>query len=178
MTETLTKPFYDRDIQKMLFTWWAGLEKHHRGDRPELRRCATPDEVLLTEAYHRARRQLGSAGLNIQQNHAQLATVIGLLAHVRTHVPLAKSGSLGAQMAGSSADGAPVSGLRFRRLLQVNSRKLIYRRLIGVVRLLGQSVDINALAHDAYFWSSDADDSFKVRQNWAMDYYARAPQES
>jgi len=176
MTETKMKPFYDREIQKELFTWWAGLEEHHRGDRPELRRCATPDAVLLTEAYHRARRKLANAGLNVSKNHAELATVIGLLAHVRTHAPLKKGKSLGAQMAGSSADGAPVSGLRFRRLLQVDSRDQIYRRLMGVIRLLNQSVDINLLANDAYYWSPETDN--KVRQNWAMDYYGHAPQES
>lgn len=184
MTEIMNRQFRDHEVQKELFTWWAGLEEHHRGDRAELRRCGTPDEVLLTEAYHRARRKLADAGLNVRHNHAELATVIGLLAHVRTHAPLKMGKSLGAQMASSAvksdgeakSESAAVSGLRFRRLLQVDSRDTLYRRLMAVVRLLNQSVDVNLLAKDAYYWSADTDNP--VRQRWAMDYYGRAPQES
>lgn len=179
MTDQQNLAFHDSALQKVLFTWWAGLEEHHRGDRPALRRCRTPDEVLLTEAYHRARNLLAAAGFDPGSCDLELATAIGLLAHVRTHQPAPKGArSLAAQMAGgdNKSDSAPVSGLRFRRLLQVESRDKLYDRLMGVIRLLDQAVDVNRLAADAFYWRPDT--SNHVRRNWANDYYARAPQES
>lgn len=178
MSEDISHKFHDSAIQKTLYNWWEGLEEHHRGDRPELRRCRNIDDVLMSEAYHRARRLLAGAGFSVQYQDEKLANVIGLFAHVRTHQKAPKARSLAVQMAsgGSAGEGARVSGLRFRRLLQVRDRDELYARLMGVIRLLDQTVDINLLARDVFYWSADTGN--RVRRQWATDYWAVAPQET
>ena len=179
MSEKITRKYSDAEVQKALFTWWAGLEEHHRGDRPALQRCRTIDEVLMTEAYHRARGELRNIGYQPEKHDVELATVIGLLAHVRQHVPAGQKGrSLAFQMARGQkeGEGARVSGLRFRRLLQARDRDELYTRLMGVIRLLDRSVDVNLLANDAFYWRAETSNT--VRRKWAEDYWAAAPQET
>ncbi len=191
--ETTDEParFHDGQVQKMLLEWWRELTENRsegadprpnrRGERAELRRCRTPDEVLLTEAYHRARGKFTAR--NIRFSDKQLGAVVGLLAHVKDHQPVQRYESLGVQMASSrkNSDGARLSGLRFRRLLQIDEDDKFYEALRRVVRLLDGKVDVNQLAKDVFYYLADDPEGklrTNVRKNWARDYYETAPDET
>lgn len=160
-----TISFEDDAVQKVLRTWWEGLAEN-RGDRAELRRCTTIDRVLLSEAYHRLRQRITSAGLSFAEE--QLAAATGLLAHVGEHAD--DQPHLAVQMAGGD-DEAPVSGRRFRRLLSREDREDLYRPMIRIVRLLKRRVNVYALAGDVYYWGPP------VRKRWAQRYYQHALEE-
>jgi len=167
MTDTATSDstsFSSDTVQGILYQWWEGLNEN-RGDRAELRRCRSVDGVLLTEGYHRLRVQLARTGLPF--NEGQLGTVAGVLAYVEEDAPGLEE--LGAHMAGGAREeDALVSGLRFRRLLQRESREDLYRPMIRTVRLLGRRVNVGALARDLFYWGTS------VRKRWARTYWENA----
>lgn len=165
MTDTNPISFGSHAALEEVFGWWAGFE-HHRGERAELRRCQTLEEVLLTEAYHKLRMKLAGAGFT-PASEDQLAAVAGVLAHVDEHAP--EQSRIAAQMGGGSSDQeAPVSGKRFRRLLRRDRREDLYLPLVRIIRLLGRRVHVSALAQDVYYWGRD------VRRRWARHYYEHA----
>lgn len=69
---------------------------------------------------------------------------------------------------GSPEEDVPVSGRRFRRLLERESRDDLYRPMIRIIRLLDRRLSVGALARDMYFWGAD------VRKRWARSYYENA----
>lgn len=167
MTDTHRVSFSNNpESQKVLVDWWQGLEQA-RGDRAELRRAATPTEVAFCPSFHRLLQSLRRFSSPVP---ASLAVAVGVLAHVKTHDA---SKVLAAQMATpkTGSDRARVSGLRFRRLLQIPDREELYQPLIRTVRLLGGQANIFSLADDVYFWGEN------VRKNWAYAYYETAPSE-
>ena len=158
---------FDKDSPEMqaLTTWWQALNDN-RGDRAELRRCATLAEVAFTPAYHRLRLAVGKVGTPHDDG---LALVAGLSARV-------KSDSAGItfaeQMATGKADGsARVSGLRFRRLLKTKESDELFTAMGRVVALLGSSVNLQSLANSVYFWND------RTRKQWAFEYYSKSPSE-
>lgn len=191
MTQTAetedTVYFSDGKAQGVLLHWWkeltenlpedAGERPNRRGERAELRRCRSPDDVLLTEAYHRIRKKFVEKNIQFSDADARLAPVIGLLACVKTHQPVQPYESLGVQMAAprKNSDDARLSGLRFRRLLQIDDRGKLFDAMRRVIRLLDETVDVNQLAKDVFCWSPDSGNS--VRKSWARDYYNTAPDE-
>jgi len=166
MTDPTEKPpsFASAPVQGRLRSWWEDLSEN-RGDRAELKRSHSVDEVLLTEAYHKLRLRVAGTGLQFTGN--QLGPVAGLLAHVDEDAP--NGGALGAHMAGGSPEeDVPVSGRRFRRLLEHESRDDLYRPMIRIIRLLDRRLSVGALAKDVYFWDTG------VRKRWARSYYENA----
>jgi CRISPR system Cascade subunit CasB len=89
---------------------------------------------------------------------------------VKSHVGGA---SVARQMATPKSPGAsaPVSGLRFRRLLAVSDRDELYPLLVRLVRLLDGRVNIVSLANSAFWWNE------RTKREWAYDYYATSPSE-
>ncbi|MBA1330283.1 hypothetical protein QQ73_03565, partial [Candidatus Endoriftia persephone str. Guaymas] len=103
MSLTLNKESHTTEI---LIQWWQGLE-NNKGTRAELRRCTSPDKVMFQPAFQRLCQRLKPE----PQEQRQLASVVGLLAHVRY--------TTGQKLAYQMAGNPPVvSELRFRRLLQ------------------------------------------------------------
>jgi len=168
MSTNTDQSFSSSAVQRMLKEWWESLKKN-RGERAELRRCKEIDEVLLTEAYHRLRKWLSATGFT-PRSEDQLGAVAGLLAHVDEDAT--EQSKVAAQMAGGAEnEEAPLSGLRFRRLLQNEDRESLYRSLMRVVRLLDRRVNVSSLAEDVYYWGPS------VRKRWARDYYDNALEE-
>lgn len=153
-------------MQKVLLDWWKGLDQA-RGDRAELRRAATSMEVAFCPAFHQLLQSLRRFG---SPAPGSVVVAAGVLAHVKEHDP---ANLFAAQMAApkTGSDRARVSGLRFRRLLQIADREELYQPLIRTVRLLGSQANIFSLANDIYCWGDN------VRKNWAYAYYEKAPSE-
>ncbi|HQM46192.1 MAG TPA: type I-E CRISPR-associated protein Cse2/CasB [Smithellaceae bacterium] len=149
----------------VLIDWWRALDAN-RGDRAELRRCATLTEVAFTSAYHRLRFAVGKHGA---VNDDSLALVAGLAARVKLDI---KENTLAEQMATGKTDGsARVSGLRFRRLLKVKEVDDLFCAIGRVVALLGGAVNLQSLANSVYFWND------RTRKQWAFEYYSKSPSE-
>ena len=171
--------------------WWQDLDER-RGERAALRRCHTLHEVMLTSGYHRLLHYLRKTGTYDESDKWQHAAVAGLLAHVEENDERHR---FAAQMALSDqaadalaeADGreehnkvrgriqsgklgsAPLSGLRFRRLLQINDRPTLFRKLIRTLHLLGGKAKVTDVADAAFYWGDDR------RRCWSLDYYTHAP---
>lgn len=156
----------NQNAREVLLDWWQRLDQA-RGDRAELRRAATPTEVVFCPAYHRLLYALKRLA---PLSPESLAVIAGVLSHVKKHdgrSPFA------VQMATSKSGNnrVPVSDLRFRRLLKIADRSELYQPLIRTVHLLDDQANLTSLADDIYFWGD------RVRKNWAYAYYDKAPSE-
>jgi len=66
----------------------------------------------------------------------------------------------------AEGDKSKVSGLRFRRLLAINTREELYHAMIRIIRLLGGTVNVCDLAKTVYWWNEE------TKKRLAYDYYA------
>lgn len=152
---------------EVLMDWWEELDEN-RGDRAMLRRCRNTTEVVFSPAFHRLRLKLGQIGYF---NTQSLSLIAGVLSHVKTHDG---SVSFAAQMATPKTEGsnARVSGLRFRRLLQIKDKDELLESVKRTVDLLDGNLNIYSLANDLYWWDNE-----RTQKQWAYEYYENAPNE-
>lgn len=157
----------DPNAKAVLLKWWAELSKN-TGDRAQLRRCHDATEVALTPVYHRLRTRLASCG---PVSPARLANVAGVLAHIRTDD---ESRTIAQQLGGKKkgSTNARLSGLRFRRLLQVQDDTALYTTFMRAVRILDGTANVPNLADTIYWWNE------QTKYKMASDYYEAAPEES
>jgi len=141
----------------IVLNWWRSLE-NDKGSRAELRRARSATEVVFSPAYHRLFKELP------QVDKEGLACAAGLCSHVKENTIEV---SLAEQMA-AGGDKSQVSGLRFRRLLAINSREELYHSMIRIIRLLNGMVNVRDLAKTVYWWNE------KTKKHLAYDYYAKA----
>ena len=161
-------------VTSTLLAWWGDLSVH-RGERAELRRCRSPQDVALTPAYHRLRQLMRAHG---RVHDDSLAMVAGLAAHVKTPVQSPAHDAVPRLMAQSAGGTRPrVSGLRFRRLLQIREREALYVPLLRVLRQLEGAAPLPQLARDIHVWS-DTEWGDRLRREWATAYYEIAKQEA
>lgn len=174
---------------RLLGEWHAALDSSgsdqqekmylaNRGDRALLRRSRTIDEVLQTPVYYELRYRLAKLGIDVTTDwdgDRRLAAVIGILAWVKTNDESKPFSQQLASRRKESSD-AKLSGLRFRKLLQIDDRDDLYRAMIGVIRLIDGKANVFALAKDIYYWRPDT--SCDVRKRWAEHYYTAAPEET
>lgn len=167
MSEREKLNFHEGWVSQRLTQWWEGLDKD-RGGRAQLRRAHTAVEAAFCPAFQRLMRDL-----KLEPKQAQrLALAAALLAWVKTNAERDdKRPSLPYLMAEPGPGGATgkVSGLRFRRLLQARDQQELYNLLLRVIHLLGDRAPVVALARDVFYWGDH------VRENWAYEYYATAP---
>lgn len=159
-TDTIPSP------EDIVAQWWLSLQDR-RGDRAELRRVGDLAGVPFSAAYHDLYRRLAGTRW---RHRKQLALVAAVLAHVRSDDSARPFAS---QMASSRSggDGAAVSGLRFRRLIQVDDPEDLLPRMSRTVRMLGGRANVRDLARSLYWWQSD-----RTRHTWAFEYYQAAPE--
>jgi len=151
----------DKPLGKALDEWWKDLQ-NRKGDRAELCRAKTVEDIILHPAFHRACVRFRPF---LQREHHweyRLATILGLLARIRE--PGNKI--LAVQMAGKPKP--VVSELRFRRLIQ-RDREELYISMIRVLRLLGNKANLHDVANSVYYWGDE------VKKSWAFDYFPNTP---
>lgn len=145
----------------ILVRWWSNLE-NNKGTRAELRRCATPEKVMFQPAFPPLCRQL-EPFLGKQWNwELRLASVVGLLSHVRQTT----GQTLAYQMTGNPPK---VSELRFRRLLQ-RERDELYGPMIRILRMLNHTANLPDLIDSIFNWGDP------VRKRWAFEYFPNTPE--
>lgn len=82
-----------------------------------------------------------------------------------------KRRKLRGQVQNGKFGSAPLSGLRFRRLVQIEEREVLFRKLIRTLHLLGGRANVVDLAEAVFFWNDDR------RRGWSLAYYQHAPSE-
>ena len=145
----------------ILTHWWQNLEKD-KGTRAELRRCNTPEKVMFHPTFPRLCNRLEPLLGKDWNWQIRLATVVGLLSHVRKTT----GQTLAYQMAGNPPQ---VSELRFRRLLQREQDDL-YGAMIRILQMLEYSANLPDLMSSVFYWGDP------VRKRWAFDYFPNTPE--
>ena len=148
---------------KTLHQWWIGLDED-RASRAVLRRCASVDEVTLSDAYQRFYRYMLACNAwpadaaNWQND--KLAAIAGLLALVKTE----DTQRLPIKMSELTGDRPLVSELRFRSLLKIEFADDLFVSLRRTLPLIKNKANIYQLANDVYYWGD------KTRKEWAYSY--------
>jgi CRISPR system Cascade subunit CasB len=153
--------------------WWRALQPDEKRPDPSaragnraalarLRRCsATVEAATIPEALVLAGRLGITHGLHARFEGVLLTAIV--LAHVREDD---RSAPVARQLGGAGPDArAPMSPLRFARLLnaETTEEKLIaFRRAVA---LLGGTANVPDLARALLNWSE------KTRIDWAFDYH-------
>jgi CRISPR system Cascade subunit CasB len=148
--------------------WWRGLQpqdglgERRPGDRgalARLRRCASVMDAASEPATLALCRRLGAGEAGLER----AALLAAVLAHVREDDPRLPV----ARQIGVPSDGAaPMSDLRFRRLLQAETpdEQLIgFRRLVA---LAGRKLNVADLAAGLWRWNDEA-----TRRHWIYAYH-------
>lgn len=152
-------------LGKALQHWWTGLEED-RASRATLKRCATVDEVALSEAYQRFYRYMRASGWPEDVAGWQLdklAAIAGLLAHIKT----ADNQRLPESMSERDGDKNRVSELRFRDLLKAQDTDDLFVSLRRLLPLIKHQTSILALAQDVYHWNNPYRN---IPKAWAYAY--------
>jgi CRISPR system Cascade subunit CasB len=149
---------------KSLLAWWSGLDDN-RAARATLRRAGNVTQVTLTPHYQALYKRLCAHGWNDEGRpylRDALAATVGLLAHVEHN----DDEKLPVRMSKPAADGgrAPVSPLRFMRLLESPDLEALFTGLRRVLPLMGHRADVLALSNAVIRWDDD------VKKRWAYDY--------
>lgn len=156
--------------------WWRSLDDN-RGDRAQLRRAQSPDDILLTAAFAHFLQYVPKNWVS-DLPLSDLAMVAAVLARVRTDI-LDERTTLAKSLATSKEGGgkAVMSELRFQQLQKSRTPQDFFTRLCRAVQLLGNRANIAFLAQDIFHWlteyrygpSSKPEQRLAVR--WASDYY-------
>lgn len=165
---------YKEEQRKRIKEWWVWLHSDQaRGERARLRRCQTPQEVLTQKGF----LKLGKVLPDWQKYHLLgLATVAGILAHVKTETQLSFPVQLGAAKAGM--DKPVFSELRFQKLLAASDAEEFYKSLHRAVKQAGEKADPVLLADGILHWHREQStpEKFQAQKswkyNWANDYYS------
>ena len=150
-------------LGKTLHKWWDGLNED-RASRAVLRRCATIDEVSLSDAYQRFYRYMLACNAwpddakNWQND--KLAAIAGLLSLLKAE----DTQRLPIKMSESSGDRPLVSELRFRSLLKIETADDLFAGLRRTLPLIDNKANIYQLANDVYYWGD------KTKKEWAYSY--------
>ncbi|WP_083370327.1 type I-E CRISPR-associated protein Cse2/CasB [Chromobacterium sphagni] len=171
-------------LAKTVVQWRLALdpsdeEKHgpfamlKRADRAQLRRCETPDDVLLQSAFHRLMQELQRQQLAVRAD--ELALAVGVAAHAQHAPGKAFARSLGRK---NDSGRAAMSELRFRQLQTCRDEASFFRQARRAVDLLGGEVDVGKLAVDLLQWAREfrqpdaaLPPTERLKLRWATDYY-------
>lgn len=165
---------YKEDQRERLKEWWLWLHSDQaRGERAKLRRCQTPQDVLMQEGFFR----LGKKLPDWQKYHLLgLATVAGVLAHVKAEISIPFSEQLGKEKEGT---GKPAfSELRFQKLLAASDAEEFYKSLHRAVKQAGEKANPVLLADGILHWYLEQSKPEKFqgqkswKYSWANDYYS------
>ncbi|NMG44764.1 type I-E CRISPR-associated protein Cse2/CasB [Aromatoleum toluvorans] len=178
--------------------WWYALQPHSedepepnkrfsmftRRDRAELRRCETPDQVLLLGAFVRLAHALlpleaGKQTPYVEGDATAYALVAGLLAHVETD--LKDGSSFGARLGETNdADRPHMSAMRFARLQTASTEAEFFQLGRRAIQLVGKKADVVMLADDLLAWVREfrghqpGKPKDRLRVRWATEYFTAA----
>jgi len=158
--------------------WWQELRPDAtRGRRPRgdpgalaaLRRAQTPLDAMLVPAFWELRRRLAGYAGDREWREKRVAVLAIVLAHIREDDP----GRTLARAVGwrrlDDKEGALLSELRFRRLIEARTAEELRGEFVRLVRLLKGTANVADCARSLLYWT---DWQGRIRRDWAFDYYA------
>ena len=161
---------YKKSQRTFIHTWHKAFEDN-LGERARLRRCASPEEVLLHPSFHHLQQYFPT------KNTLALAAVAGLLAHVETSTGYSFAQQLGKEKDHSGK--AIFSELRFQQLLASRDINGLYEHLRRAIMQLNRTANIYSLADGVLHWSQEQHDNNQFNQRpeqrfqftWAKAYF-------
>src|SRR6266571_4740076 len=136
----------------ILLDWWMALEAD-KGERAELKRAENPLRVAFSPAYHDLLYRLQEADYRLGAGSREwLALLAGLAAHVKQHTANERSSATQRGSPKSGSDRAPVSELRFRRILAIDDLGELYTQLRRAISLLDGTANLIDLARVLRRW--------------------------
>ena len=160
-----------------------------RGHRARLRRAVTLSDLQGESSVYALREHLGemnSASLE-RDDQTWLFLLAGSVALVKSDATLESpegkldshaGQSLGARLGKAAAapgEPAPMSELRFKRLLRADTPENFFQQLRRALRMVGGSVDVAVLADDLLGWcverSRPRQTAKAMHYRWARDYF-------
>jgi len=169
----------EQPVPEVLQSWHDELQRA-RGARAELRRAASPAEVLLCPGFRSLRRHFRPWLGQCEWRWLGLAVIAGVASHIKR---VSLKASFAAQLGDSSGSGKPrLSSLRFARLQQAHDVEELYRLLLRAVSQLEGEVNLPSLADDILLWCRehlDAQYGLTTEPNpfrrlslrWATEYF-------
>lgn len=146
--------------------WFFG-EGKDRGALAELKRCKSPLDVYISQAYRRKLIPvLQKNGIALcEADLERLALAVGVLAHAKSADEKASFARLLARPGIGSEETRDV---RFRKLLSIGdkNREALFLALIRLVRMTNDVVNIESIVRAAAYWND------RTRRNWAEAYYS------
>jgi CRISPR system Cascade subunit CasB len=183
------KLIFLKKCSQELIAWHHQLHNDkYRSHRALLRRCATPQEVLMEapfyDLYALLQPKLEKICLEKDlEDHGlmAIATIAGLLAHVKKHDENKKSF---ASQLGEGKDKPVLSEFRFKQLQKSRNWEEFYRRLRRAIGMLKDAnTNIVSLSDDILHWAKDLTQESRglnsrpercLKISWAMDYFTIA----
>lgn len=156
--------------------WWRSLDDN-RGDRAQLRRAQSPDDILLTAAFAHFLQFLPKEWVE-NMSLSDLAVVAAVLARVKTDI-LDERATLAKSLATPKDGGskAAMSELRFQQLQKSRTPQDFFTRLCRAVQLLGGKANVALLTQDILHWLAEhrygpaSKPGQRLAVRWASDYY-------
>lgn len=175
----------EETIWSRYLSWHESLN-HHRGIRAHLRRCGSPEEVMLQQGFQQLAQKLDVVPLAEREDENPqpwlrrqyqwqyaIATVAGLASHVEQSI---REYPFSYQL-GLPKGGKPImSELRFQQLQKCRDWGELYVRLLRAVKLLDKKVNLLSLADDIFCWpleqkSLSQEPSSRLHVRWATQYF-------
>ena len=159
----------EENIYSAILTWWNELN-YLKGDRAEIRRCSTLDEIQLLSGFYNLRSRLDKVTQEKIDNE-HLALIAGVLVNIKTSLNTTEKTTnrtkvLARLMGKTYNGGTPSVNLnRFQSILKTTDLNDLYRQLIVVLPLIGKQAYIPQLINDLRFWSDS------IKKTWAEAYY-------
>lgn len=187
----------DESQRRRVLIWWARLHNQTAllqqmfsegappplppGQRAELRRCHTVDDVLMTEGFRNLWFTMGEETHGAEADMLAWGIVAGVLAEVRQH----DASEPFAAMMGMQKEktGKPyVSELRFAQLQKSDGMDSFLRRCRRSIALLGKRAHVTSLADGILQWarehqfSTSSPTNQRLAVRWATDYFTALAQ--
>jgi CRISPR system Cascade subunit CasB len=159
-----------QDIGAVAKRWWRRtIRPDHesgraRAVRAMLRRAESPLDVVVVPEVHDLNHALAAAGRDLTRDADRLALVAVVLANLESDTP----DRAAARMGGAHASRAPVSALRFQRLVRTRRPGELMRPLTRALAQIDHAANVRALSRDLLTWGE------RTRRNWCFDYYGAA----
>lgn len=166
------------------FEQYIDIESGDAATRAGLRRCRSTLDALQIPAAIELARRLGALKTGAAQHRSDRYLEATLdLARVLAHVkrdngeqPLMRAAGwkkfhADANESDAGEDRPILSGIRFRRMIAGYENEDLVSSFVRLVRLLGNEVNVKALAKD-FLDCRDDTKRLQLKKRWTMDYFA------
>lgn len=180
--------------QRWVRDWWRALQPRAdedeaipgalaalgRGDRAQLRRCDSVDELLAQRSVLSLASRLVALSdgrrflADDASSYERIAWVGGVLALIKEDAGDSKS--LAFHLSKQAGDRPKMSELRFKALLRSSTMDQLFKHWRRAVQLAKNKTDVVRLADDLLGWMMETSEtpiqnSNSVKFHWAYDYY-------